>query len=194
MNSEIPSFEITKTAILFMDFQVGIVANYPGNDDVIQRAASLLAKARATGISAGFVRVGLEDSDYLTVSDRNRAFASIASTRRLPAGAPESQIISELEPKDGEIQVRKVRHGAMSTTDLHQQLQERGIETVVLCGIATSGVVLSTVRDAADKDYRVIVLKDLCIDPDPEVHRVLTEKVFPKQAWVMDSKEFSELF
>jgi nicotinamidase-related amidase len=51
-----------------------------------------------------------------------------------------------------------------------------------VCGIATSGVVLSTLRQAADLDYRLTVLADGCGDGDPEVHRVLTEKVFPRQA------------
>ena len=51
--------------------------------------------------------------------------------------------------------------------------------------MATSGVVLSTVRQAADLDYRLVVLADGCLDADPEVHRVLTEKVFPRQADVL---------
>jgi nicotinamidase-related amidase len=45
-------------------------------------------------------------------------------------------------------------------------------------------VVLSTLRQAADLDYQLIVLADVCLDADPEVHRVLTEKVFPLQAEV----------
>jgi nicotinamidase-related amidase len=54
----------------------------------------------------------------------------------------------------------------------------------VLAGVATSGVVLSTVRQAADLDYRLTVLADGCLDADPEVHRVLVEKIFPRQAEV----------
>jgi nicotinamidase-related amidase len=65
-------------------------------------------------------------------------------------------------------------------------LRAKGVDTLVLFGIATSGVVLTTVRHAFDLDYRLIVLKDACADLDPEVHRVLTEKVFPAQAEVVD--------
>jgi nicotinamidase-related amidase len=61
----------------------------------------------------------------------------------------------------------------------------------VLTGIATSGVVLSTLRQAADLDYRLIVLADACLDADPEVHRVLTEKVFPRQAEVRTVAEWT---
>jgi nicotinamidase-related amidase len=50
--------------------------------------------------------------------------------------------------------------------------------------------VLSTVREAADKDYRLTVLSDLCADSDPEVHSMLINKVFPRQADVMTSEEW----
>jgi nicotinamidase-related amidase len=60
---------------------------------------------------------------------------------------------------------------------------------MVLAGIATSGVVLSTLRHAADADYRVVVVEDCCADRDPEVHRVLMEKVFARQATVVKSED-----
>jgi nicotinamidase-related amidase len=60
----------------------------------------------------------------------------------------------------------------------------------VLAGIATSGVVLSTIRQAADLDYELTVLEDGCADADPEVHRVLMEKVFPRQASVITAQEW----
>jgi nicotinamidase-related amidase len=70
-------------------------------------------------------------------------------------------------------------------------LRSHDIDTLVLCGIATSGVVLSTVREGADRDYRLIVLEDLCLDADEEVHRVLTQKVFPRQADVVNSADWT---
>ena len=60
-----------------------------------------------------------------------------------------------------------------------------------MTGVATSGVVLSTLRQAADLDYRLVVLSDACLDADPEVHRVLTEKVFPRQAAVRTVAEWA---
>lgn len=74
----------------------------------------------------------------------------------------------------------KHRMGAFSSTDLDMILRANGIQTLVLSGIATSGVVLSTLRYAAD--YRLVVVKDCCSDCDEEVHRVLLDKVFPRQA------------
>src|SRR6266516_7528180 len=77
-------------------------------------------------------------------------------------------------------------HGSRHSpgSDLAVLLTAGNIGTLVLAGAATSGVVLSTVRQAADLDYRLTVLSDGCLDPDPEVHRVLTGKVFPRQASV----------
>ena len=72
--------------------------------------------------------------------------------------------------------------GAFSTTDLEQQLKDRGITTRVLAGVSTRGVVLSTLREAADRDYHIYVLADASADRDPHVHIVLTDKVLPMQA------------
>jgi nicotinamidase-related amidase len=63
-------------------------------------------------------------------------------------------------------------------------LRSNNIDMLLLAGILTQGVVLSTLRHAADMDYRALVLADGCSDKDPEVHRVLMEKIFPFQARV----------
>ena len=72
--------------------------------------------------------------------------------------------------------VTKRRVSAFAGSDLEVVLRSGEVGHLVLCGIATSGVVLSTLREAADRDYRLTVLSDLCVDPDPEVQRVLLEK------------------
>jgi nicotinamidase-related amidase len=71
-------------------------------------------------------------------------------------------------------------------------LRAHNIETLILMGHATSGVILSTVRLAVDLDYQLIVVEDGCADRDPEVHKLLMEKVFPRQATVVSSKEMVE--
>ena len=57
---------------------------------------------------------------------------------------------------------------------------------------ATSGVILSTVRLAADLDYNLVVVEDGCADRDPEVHKLLMERVFPRQGTVVSSGEMVE--
>jgi len=92
-----------------------------------------------------------------------------------------------------ELVIRKQRVGAFSENQLHLILRSRAIENLVFFGISTSGITLSTIRRAFDLDYRCVVLKDACFDSDAEVHRVLTEKVFPAQATVVTVDAFKRV-
>lgn len=183
----------TRSALLLMDFQNGIVARYAEHaEGLVDRAVRALEAARAAGVTIGYVRVGLDEAEAAAVPASNRTFH--ANARSMPADDPGTAVIDALAPREGDIAVRKTRVGAFSTTDLDAQLRGRGIDTLVLAGIATSGVVLSTVRAAADLDYRLVVVEDLCADQDPEVHRVLLDKVFPRQADVVRSGDLPTLF
>jgi len=165
------------TALLLMDLQPGIIGRIPDSDAFLAGLLRAREAARTAGITVGYVRVALTAEEAAAIPSRSR-FAGAAE--RLDASRPETQIDPRIAPADGEIVVRKKRVGAFSTTDLKEQLDARGINTLVLAGVATSGVVLSTVRDASDQDYRLVVLEDGCWDSDPEVHQVLTEKVFAR--------------
>ena len=96
-----------------------------------------------------------------------------------------TQIHPAVAPLATEIVVTKRRVSAFAGSDLDMVLRSSEVDELVLCGISTSGVVLSTLRQAADLDYQLVVLQDGCADLDPEVHRVLLEKVFPRQADVV---------
>lgn len=82
--------------------------------------------------------------------------------------------------------------GVFSTTPLETILRAHDVTSLILCGLSTSGVVLSTVRWAADMDYDLVVVEDCCADGDDEVHRVLTQKVFPRQARVVSANAIIE--
>jgi len=71
-------------------------------------------------------------------------------------------------------------------------LRANEIDTLVLFGIATSGVVLSTLVDAVDADYKVVVIKDCCADRDEELHSCLTERYFTTRGAVITADEFCE--
>jgi nicotinamidase-related amidase len=139
------------------------------------------------------VRVGFADASEVGGSMGERVGGPAAALEHFGADHANTQIHADVAPEEGDIVVRKNRVGPFGSTDLDEQLQARGIDTLVLAGISTSGVVLSTVRDAHDRDYRLIVLADLCADRDAEVHRVLTGKVFPGQADVIDAAELHDL-
>jgi nicotinamidase-related amidase len=176
-----------RTALVLMDFQAGIVDALPDHDALLDRVAGLRAWSRAHGLATIHVRVAFSAEARARVSARNKAFAVLAATDRFDEGAPAVQIHPAVTPGAGELVMTKTRVGAFSTTDLVDQLAARGIDTLILAGVATSGVVLSTVRDAADRDYQLVVVADCCADRDPLVHQVLVERVLPRQADVIDA-------
>jgi nicotinamidase-related amidase len=161
-----------RTAVVIMDFQVGIVGNYASDPDgTVERAAAVLAAARDAGVPV---------------------FHVVHRGGQFEADSPEVEIHPGVAPAEGERVIRKIRAGSFSTTGLDAMLREDGRDTLVLMGVATSGCVLSTVRWGADVSYGLVVVKDGCDDADAEVHRVLTEKVFPRQATVLTAAEFAD--
>ena len=163
-------------------------------DDValLERLRRAVDAARAAAVPVIFVRVGFRPG-HPEVSARNRTFAAIASQVGAAFGeeSEATQIHPALEPRSGEPIVVKKRVSAFAGSDLEVLLRSLGITHLVLTGIATSGVVLSTVREAADRDYELTVLSDACADGDAEVHRVLIEKVFPRQAEMLSVAEWT---
>jgi nicotinamidase-related amidase len=180
-----------KSVLLLMDFQ-NLIVGMVGADGaaLLERAAQARETARKTGMAVMHVRVAFNDADYAAIPPTNKAFSGLAKSRMITDGTEPAAIHPALAPAPGEEVFNKKRVGALSTTNLGARLKARGIDTLILTGIATSGVVVSTLRDAADQDYRLVVISDCCADPDPEVHRVLTEKVFPRQADVIALSEF----
>jgi nicotinamidase-related amidase len=182
-----------RTALLLMDFQPPMLAGVPDAETLLARARAALAWARSEQVRVVYVHVAFAPEDFDAVPTHNKAFAAVAQNRFLADGSPESEIHPSLDVQEDDIVVRKTRFGAFSTTDLYGTLRSQGIDTLVVAGLTTAGVVLSTLRDAADEDYRLYVLADATADPDPEVHRVLTQKVFPYQADVISSDDLSTL-
>jgi nicotinamidase-related amidase len=186
--------EISRAALLLMDYQPFIVDS-AGEEGatVLTRAKAAREHARTAGLQVVHVRVAFTEQDYASVSPRNKAFAGLAGARLLADGSPEAAVHPDLGPGGDDVVVTKTRFGSFSTTNLATHLHGRGIDTLIVAGISTGGVVLSTVRDAADRDYQLYVLSDCCADPHPEVHRVLIEHVFPHQADVIGLDDFARL-
>jgi Isochorismatase family/Transposase IS116/IS110/IS902 family len=85
--------------------------------------------------------------------------------------------------------VTKHRISAFAGTDLEMILRTRKIDTLILFGLATSGVVLSTLLHASDNDHRLIIVKDCCADLDAAGHSYLIERFFPRLATVTTSDQ-----
>lgn len=180
------------TALLLMDFQNGI-AGRPGFEPAIESASRALAAARGAGMPVVFIRVAFRDG-YPEVSPNNMAFSQITGSAgdSMHADSPATQVVDALAPEAGEQVVVKKRFSAFAGNDLEMLLRARWIDHLVLGGVSTSGVVLSTVRQAGDLDFGLTVLSDACADSDQEVHRILLDQVFPRQATVTTVDEWVE--
>lgn len=188
-----PAFTINpaRTAVLIMDYENDIVSMLPEDvrGPLIERASTILKEARQAKLQIIYVVVRFRDG-YPEVNLQDKLFSGLKQSGRLVEGTPGAEIDSRVAPQPGDIVVTKRRVGAFSTTDLETILRSKNISKLVLLGISTSGVVLSTVRWAADMDYSLAIVSDACADRDPEVNRVLMDKVFPWQATVVTSREF----
>jgi nicotinamidase-related amidase len=178
-------------ALLVMDIQAGIVARFAQTGDFLKRINTAITAARAASIPVIYVVVAFRQG-YPEISPRNKSFSAVKQQQsRLQAAMPTTEIHPAIAPQPADIVVTKRRVSAFSGSDLEVVLRAQGITHLVLCGIATSGVVLSTLREAADKDYQLTVLSDCCLDGDEEVQRVLLSKVFPRQAEVVTAEAWS---
>lgn len=190
MTDAAPTIDPQRTALLVMDYQRAIVGMIEDSDALVARAAEAIDLVRDRGGHVGYVRVAFTEADLQSIPPTSRMGARIASgPEAFMDGSPTTQIDERLAPRDEDIIVRKTRVGAFSTTDLAQQLADRGVDTLILAGISTSGVVLSTVRDGSDRDYALYVLSDATADREEAVHACLMEQVFPRQADVITVAE-----
>ena len=187
MTSPAPALDPKHMALLVMDFQRGVVERIAESDALLTRVQQAIVDVRDRGGTIAYVRVAFTEADWAAIPPANAIFSRVRENRLMHDGDPSTAIVDRLAPQPGDIVVRKTRVGAMSTTDLDRQLRDRGIDTLVLAGLSTSGVVLSTLVEAADRDYRLYVLSDGTDDPDPETRDVLLGQVFPRRAQVIDT-------
>jgi nicotinamidase-related amidase len=188
------SIDPKTSALLVMDFQTMIVEGFATDaKGLLARTAGLLDAARAAGVMIVYVVVGFRPG-YPEISPQNQMFGGLKASGRFVAGGEGTAIHPAVAPRADEVVVTKHRVGAFMGTDLDMILKAHRIERLILTGIATSGVVLSTVRHAADADYGLVVVGDCCSDRDEEVHRVLVEKVLSKQARVATATDVAKAF
>ena len=178
-------------ALLVMDVQVGIVGMLPSAAGLMSNLNKAITHARAHHIPVIYVVVGFREGAP-EISMNNKGFAASKERFSTVNVVEFMSVHPDVAPSAGELTIVKRRVSAFTGSDLEVVLRAFGVQHMVLTGIATSGVVLSTLREAADKDYRLTVLSDCCADGDEEVHRVLTTKVFPRQADVLTVEEWTK--
>jgi len=180
-------------ALLVMDYQVDPLTKFmtaAQSVDAIACVPGLIATARNAGMLVIHVVVAFRPG-HPEVSHRNTVFSWLKANGMMVAGSEGAAIHPAAAAREGEPIVVKHRVSPFVGTDMETLLRASGIETLVLAGVHTSGVVLSTVRQAFDLDYRLVVVRDCCADPDVKVHAMLLDIVIPRQASVVTAAEFA---
>lgn len=186
--------DLAHAALLSMDLQSSIVSIYTrGQEDFLPGVNAVQTWARARGVPVIHLQFGFRPG-LPEVSSRNSLLAAIKNSpqwQQLFQGAA-GAVHSAVAPQENEVVITKHRISAFVGTDLEMILRAKDVDTLILMGIATSGVVLATLLHACDSDYRVIVVKDCCADQDADIHACLTGKVFPRLATVITARELTE--
>lgn len=172
---------MANSALLVMDVQRSIVDIAEADAAYLARLARAADAARSVGIPVIYVVIALRPGTP-EVGPRNKVLNALVQDGLFAEGDSGTEIHPDVAPRPGDTVVTKRRASAFSGSDLDLVLRARGIDSLVLTGIATGAVVLATLSQAADLDFGLTVLSDGCLDPDPEVHRFLLEKLFPRQA------------
>jgi nicotinamidase-related amidase len=178
----------SKTAVLTLDLQQGILGMGAGYDSVIPSASKVVDFARTKNYQLIHVGLGFS-AGHPEVPDLDTPFLRAKQNNLFVKGSPSAEFHGAIA-QPGDLIIYKQRIGAFSENHLNLTLRSRGIENLVLFGISTSGIVLSTVTRAFDLDFRLTIIRDACFDADAEVHRVLTEKVFARRGVVSAADEF----
>src|SRR5919106_6316725 len=183
----------SNTMLLMADFSTTGIGQNPIATErhTLERAREVLDVARNAGIFISYC-ISHFRPGFPEVSDRNKTRAARRDSGEVLPADPAALIHPSVLPQEGEPVIAKHRTSAFSGSAFEMILRAHNIETLILMGHATSGVILSTVRLAADLDYHLIVVEDGCADRDPEVHTLLMEKVFPRQGTVVSTKDMVE--
>ncbi|MFD9890453.1 cysteine hydrolase family protein [Amycolatopsis sp. NPDC059027] len=178
------------TALIIGDLQRGITGGYPFAREVLPPLTELLPRARAAGALVVFVRFAVRGNGT-DLPPGNAMFRSFYEAGDdFHQGSAGTEI--DLPVADEDVVVLKRRASAFAGTDLDLVLRSNGVDTLVIAGVATSAMVAATCYDAADRDYRVTVLRDGCADGDQATHDFFMDKVFPSRGFeVVSCAEWS---
>lgn len=169
------------TALIIGDLQRGITGDYPFARRALPPIEELLPRARAAGALVVFVHFALRGNgaDLPPGNPMLKTFHEAGDT--FHEGSAGTEIA--LPVADEDVVVLKRRASAFAGTDLDLVLRARGVDTVAIAGVATSAMVAATAYDAADRGYRVTVLRDGCADGDQAIHDFFVDAVFPSRGF-----------
>jgi nicotinamidase-related amidase len=176
-----PAIVPAQTALVVMHYQTDILELFPSVTPTwLANIRKPCDAARAKGVSVYFAKIHFGPGNP-EVSPLNRNGQGI---RQLGLFVGD-KIAPELGQQATEPLIIAHRASVFFGTDLHARLSAQGIDTLIMVGIASTGVVLSSVAYASDADYRLFTVKDCCYDPDQIVHDHLFSTAFDSRTTVL---------
>ncbi len=184
-----PTIVPAQTALVVMHYQTDIMALFPTvASTLLDNTRRLCDAARAKNVSVYFVKIHFSPG-YPEVSPLNKNGQAIKQLGLFV----DDKIAPELGQKASEPLIIAHRASAFFGTDLQPRLAAQGIDTLLMAGIASTGVVLSSVAYASDADFRLFTVKDCCYDPDQVVHDHLFATAFDSRTTVLSLAEAQAL-
>ena len=184
-------FDLSKTAFVAIDMQKGIVNNgtlSPHTAASILTNNDLLAKALKHTVALK-VLVNVDISTFPYLSQQTDMGGMTAS---VPPEFTDLLLKDSLKDTNNMLTITKYNPSAFFGTSLDLQLRRRGIETIILSGVATTNGVYATALDAFQHGYHVVLAEDACSDRDKESHQLFINKIFPKTARIRSTKQIIE--
>ncbi|HFP8406390.1 TPA: cysteine hydrolase, partial [Enterococcus faecium] len=184
-------FDLSKTAFVAIDMQKEIVNNgtlSPHTAASILTNNDLLVRTlKRTAALKVLVNVDISTFPYLSQqTDMGGMTASV------PPEFTDLLLKDSLKDTDNMLTIKKYNPSAFFGTSLDLQLRRRGIETIILSGVATTNGVYATALDAFQHGYHIVLAEDACSDRDKESHQLFIKKIFPKTARVRSTKQIIE--
>jgi len=168
-----------KTALVIIDMQESVVKlslSPHSNETVVKNVVCLANACRAAGIFVVLVHVDTRDNNDMLQPITDQA----PTWKTLDRSVDWAKIIPQLGPQSTDHLVTKHQWGAFYGTDLDLQLRRRGIDTIVLCGIATPYGVDTTAREAYQHGYQQVFAEDAMSAPAPGQHEFVCQHIFPR--------------
>jgi nicotinamidase-related amidase len=181
--------EPARTALLVLHVQPPIT-DMPGADALLERIARAASAAREAGVEVMYVNIGFRIG-YPEIGEDDPTRPYLLDRELLLAGV-NNAVHEAVAPQEGEVEFTNFRSSAFTGSDLESILRVKDINHIVLTGITTSGVVMGTVTDADDRNYKITVLSDGVMDSDQVLHDGLL-RVFvtpPRKARVITVNEW----
>jgi nicotinamidase-related amidase len=175
------------TAVVLIDLQHAIVGRdtqpYPASD-VVTRSRSIADALRRKGGTVVFVHVDLQHFRKLPSDE------PMQLPKEMPAQA--SEIVPEAGKQPADLLITKKHWGAFAQTELEQELRSRGIETIILTGIATNIGVESTLRQGTGLGFAFVTVEDACATFSAEMQEFAFKNIFPRLSNVRTTQEVLE--